>query len=243
MSTKALWKCKVKGCRFSAPPTEKGYKQIVGHMLGHASKGVSKKDRNYALVDEETGNVLAHKIVEAKEKGLLQPEPEPVPEPVPEPEPTEEELQEAKIREYAEKEGITFEEAKARIEAIEPEPEPTEEELQEAKIREYAEKEGITFEEAKTRIEAIEPEPEPEPRRKAKEKETTEPQVSSDGIFRYTIALPSDAFTLFNLAKSTGLEKDKDKPFDEWIWDCITARYKYDYKQQLILAPILEEKT
>jgi len=55
--------------------------------------------------------------------------------------------------------------------------------------------------------------------------------------------LPADAFTLFNLAKFSGLEKDGNKPFDEWVWDCITARFKYDYKRQLILAPLQEEKT
>lgn len=73
-----------------------------------------------------------------------------------------------------------------------------------------------------------------------KEGEVTEPQVSSEGIFRYTISLPADAFTLFNLAKAVGLEKDLEKPFDEWVWDCITRRFVTDYKMQLILAPVEE---
>lgn len=55
MSTKAVWKCMVKG-----------YKQIVGHMAGHFTKGTPKKEREYALID--TGKVLANKIGEAREK-------------------------------------------------------------------------------------------------------------------------------------------------------------------------------
>ena len=89
-----------------------------------------------------------------------------------------------------------------------------------------------------------EPEPElkPEPEPKGKKGDKTEPQVSSDGIFTYNIALPADAFTLFNIAKAFGIEKDGDKPFDEWVFDCITARFRYDYKMQLVLAPLQEEK-
>ena len=67
--------------------------------------------------------------------------------------------------------------------------------------------------------------------------EITTPQASSEGIFRYTITLPADAFTLFNLAKTCGLENDKDKIFDEWLWDCVRMRYKTDYKMRLVLAP------
>lgn len=69
-------------------------------------------------------------------------------------------------------------------------------------------------------------------------KEITEPQVSPAGIFRYTISLPADAFTLYHLAKASGLEKDGEKPFDEWLWDCIVSRFRTDYKRQLVLAPI-----
>lgn len=77
---------------------------------------------------------------------------------------------------------------------------------------------------------------------KAKEGEKEKLEVSSEGILTYSISLPADAFTLFNLAKFTGLEKDGQKLFDEWCWDCIVARFKYDYKRQLILAPIAEEE-
>lgn len=78
------------------------------------------------------------------------------------------------------------------------------------------------------------------------EKESPEPgqpDVSSDGLFSYAITLPADAFTLFNLAKFSGLEEDSDKPFDEWVWDCITARFRCDYKKQLVLAPVEEVKS
>lgn len=81
----------------------------------------------------------------------------------------------------------------------------------------------------------------PKVEKEKKEEEITEPTVSPDGIFAYTIHLPADAFTLFGLAKFSGLEKDSDKPFDEWLWDCVMKRFETDYKRQLVLAPIKEE--
>ncbi|MBA7547543.1 hypothetical protein ES705_39965 [subsurface metagenome] len=79
------------------------------------------------------------------------------------------------------------------------------------------------------------------PKAKDKGKEVEASEITSEGIFAYTIHLPSDAFTMFNLAKFSGLEKDGEKPFDEWIWDCVLARFRYDYEMELILAPIPEE--
>ena len=182
MNTKALWKCMVKDCGYTAPPTEKGYKQIVGHMLGHASKGVPKDERKYSLVDEE-GNALAQTIIEAKQKGLLVAETDKPPEVSPQV-----------------PDDLTDEELEARGKG-------KEEEL--------------------------------EAKGKGKKEE---PEITSEGIFAYTIHLPADAFTLFNLAKFSGLEKDGDKPFDEFVWDCIHARFKYDYEMELVLAPIPEER-
>ena len=75
-----------------------------------------------------------------------------------------------------------------------------------------------------------------------KEKEVGGPEITEEGIFAYTIHLPADAFTLFNLAKFSGLEKDVEKPFDEFVWDCVLARFRYDYEMELVLAPIPEEK-
>lgn len=72
-----------------------------------------------------------------------------------------------------------------------------------------------------------------------KEERVISPEITG-GIFRYTITLPADAFTLFNVARGFGLEKD-GKLFDEWIFDCITKRFEKDYKMQLILAPLEEE--
>ena len=70
----------------------------------------------------------------------------------------------------------------------------------------------------------------------AEEKETISPDITG-GTFRCTITLPADAFTLFNIARGYGLE-EKDKLFDEFLFDCITKRFEKDYKMQLILAPI-----
>jgi len=188
MNTKAVWKCMIKGCNYTAPPTPTGCKQVVGHMLAHANKGISKEERKYALVDEDTGKVLANKIDEAKKKGLLS-EQEP---------PTE---TKAPPKELLDKE--------AEGEFYEQE-EEQDEELEEPPRKEKAEKEG---------------------------KEVKE--ISSDGIFRYTITLPADAFAMFNIAKANGLEP-KDKIFDEFCWECIVARFEKDYRKQLILAPIEE---
>lgn len=65
-------------------------------------------------------------------------------------------------------------------------------------------------------------------------------EVTEEGLIRYTITLPADAFALFNIAKAFGMEPE-GKSFDEWDWECITARFEKDYKKQLILAPIGEE--
>lgn len=203
-----VWKCQAEGCDYTTPPTLKGYERQTGHQYKHSKKGIPKGKRGICLIDASTKEVLARTPQEAREKGLLEPEPEPEPKPEP---------------------GL----------GILVKPEPTEQELQEANIRKYAEEEGITFEEAKARIEAIELEPEPEPGGKGKkEAEVTIPQASTEGIFRYTITLPADAFTLFNLAKACGLEKDGDKPFDEFVWDCIKKRFETDYRVQLVLAPM-----
>lgn len=72
-----------------------------------------------------------------------------------------------------------------------------------------------------------------------KPKEITTPEIS-DGLIRYTVTLPADAWTHFNIARGRGYEED-DKPFDEWLWDCIKKRFELDYKVQLVLAPLLEE--
>jgi len=155
---KAVWKCKAENCDYTRPSTLKGYKQLVGHQKEHAH--LPKGERGYRLVDENTGEVLAESVREAKEKGFLVAEP------------------------------LPSEESDGKSQSA--------------------------------------------------EVEVTETTVSSEGIFRYTITLPADAFTLFNLAKACGLEKDSEMPFDEWLWDCIRKRYETDYKVQLVLAPLEE---
>lgn len=84
--------------------------------------------------------------------------------------------------------------------------------------------------------------PPPETKPEAEEMKKDEVEVTTiktAGIFSYEITLPADAFMLYNLAKAFELEKD-DKSFDEWIWDCVKARYAKDYKKQLVLTPVEE---
>jgi len=72
---KAVWKCKAENCDYTRPPTLKGYKQLVGHQKEHAH--LPKGERGYRLVDENTGEVLAESVREAREKGFLVAEPPP----------------------------------------------------------------------------------------------------------------------------------------------------------------------
>lgn len=181
-----MWRCQVKGCNFSVPPTLHGYNQISGHQLHHAKEGLSKEERTFGLIDQNTGKVLAETLREAREKGLLELEKPQLPTGTKAPE----ELLGGEADEGVEPEG-------EELEGTE-------------RVKGKAEKEG---------------------------KEVKE--ISSDGIFRYTITLPADAFAMFNIAKANGLEP-KDKLFDEFVWECIVARFEKDYKKQLILAPIEE---
>lgn len=66
--------------------------------------------------------------------------------------------------------------------------------------------------------------------------------VMTAGDFTYEITLPADAFMLFNLAKACGLERNGNLLFDEWVWDCIKARFAKDYKKELVLAPVKKEE-
>ena len=173
---KPVWKCRVEGCAYTAAPTEEGYNKVRGHQLAH--KSMPKEKKGFCLIDENTGKILAEKLAEAVEKGLLLVQP-------PKPEP----------------------------------PKPEEKKGEKEKPPEEPEKPG-------------------EPEKAEKPEELTKPQVSTEGIFRYTISLPADAFVLFNIAKAYGLEPDGDKPFDEWVWDCIRWRFEKDYERRLVLAPV-----
>ena len=88
---------------------------------------------------------------------------------------------------------------------------------------------------------ALVEEEEEEDEKEKKDEHTTVLEVVADGIFETKVTLPANAFTLFNLAKACGLEKEKDKTFDEWLWDCIRRRFATDYKMQLVMAPIEED--
>lgn len=129
---KPVWRCKVEGCGYTRPPTKRGYRQLKGHQLAHASMPKAKK--GIILVDETTGEVLANKFGEATEKGFVAPEP-------------------LKVTSSGSALGEV------------PKPSPPS---------------------------PPEAEAETEPEAKGKgEKEVTEPQVSTEGILRYTFPLPS----------------------------------------------------
>ncbi|GAI61240.1 unnamed protein product [marine sediment metagenome] len=118
---------------------------------------------------------------------------------------------------------------------LEPEPPPSAEEEAKAKAKAEEEAKAKAKAEAEAKAKAA---AKAKGGEKEKDGEITIPQASSSGIFRYTITLPADAFTLFNLAKTCGLEKDGDKPFDEFVWDCIKKRFETDYQVRLVLAPV-----
>jgi len=70
---KPIWKCKVKGCDFTAPPTLEGFNEIVGHQLHHSKGGTPKEKRGFHLIDQGTGALLARTLKKARAKGLLEP--------------------------------------------------------------------------------------------------------------------------------------------------------------------------
>lgn len=76
---------------------------------------------------------------------------------------------------------------------------------------------------------------------KGEEKEVTVPEIVGDSLIRYTITLPVDAFTLFNIVRGLGLE-NPDMLFDEWLFACITERIRLGYKKQLVLCDIPESE-
>ncbi|MBA7614699.1 hypothetical protein ES703_21968 [subsurface metagenome] len=95
--------------------------------------------------------------------------------------------------------------------------------------------EALAEAEAEAKAEA-----EAEAKARGEEGEITVPQVSPEGILRYTVTLPADAFALFNMAKACGYV-DKEKIFDEFLWECITKRFERDWKVQVVIAPLEEE--
>jgi len=78
---KPIWKCKVKGCDFTAPPTLEGFNEIVGHQLHHSLEGTPKEKRGFHLIDQGTGALLARTLKKARAKGLLEPTSPPTPTP------------------------------------------------------------------------------------------------------------------------------------------------------------------
>ena len=70
---KPIWKCQVKGCDFTAPPTLGGFNEIVGHQLHHSKEGTPKEKRGFHLIDQGTEALLARTLKKARAKGLLEP--------------------------------------------------------------------------------------------------------------------------------------------------------------------------
>lgn len=66
--------------------------------------------------------------------------------------------------------------------------------------------------------------------------------VTPTGMIQYTVTLPPEAFTYYNLAMAWDFDGNngKYKPFDVWLFECITKRFEKDYKMQLVLAPLEE---
>lgn len=69
-------------------------------------------------------------------------------------------------------------------------------------------------------------------------------QVTGDNNIRISITLPAIDLARFNIAKAPrpggvpALEPDASKSFDEFVHDCINARFEKDWKMVLILAPM-----
>lgn len=220
---KPIWKCRVPGCNSTAPPTVKGFNMLSGHQGLHSKAGVKKAQRGVNLIDENSGEILAESLSEATEKGLLTIEPLPAPGVV---------LQEAASTMTAEELAKAAEKGpKSSVEGV---TKPIEE------VAEKAAEEAVekAIKEAEAAEEAAEAAVEPEEKQKGKEGEIKIPQASPEGILRYTITLPAEAFAMFNMAKACGLEPDKEMPFDEWMWDCIKKRFECDYKVQIVVAKL-----
>ena len=165
------------------------------------------------LIDTATGEEVASNTRQALSRGLIQ---------------TAKDSKEAKEEPRDELPLETTEEPEPELE-LEPEPETGESQFE------------VTEEPPEdTEDTELEQELETETTSEGEAKEPLAPQISSEGVFRYTIELPADAFALFNIAKGAGLETDRGKTFDVWVWDCIRARFRTDYKRQLVLAGIEE---
>lgn len=64
------------------------------------------------------------------------------------------------------------------------------------------------------------------------------PVLTPDGMVDYTLTLPPEAFTFFNMAKNFGLIKDDELTFDEWVYECIGRRFAADYGMEVVLQPL-----
>lgn len=52
------------------------------------------------------------------------------------------------------------------------------------------------------------------------------------------VSLPHLAFVLFDVAKSHGLVEDQEMELGQWLYECVQARFKLEYKFEFILNPV-----
>lgn len=65
------------------------------------------------------------------------------------------------------------------------------------------------------------------------------PFVMPDGLVRYTIQLPAQAFALHALVNEHHLERDGQRiDFDPWVWNMISLGFPYIYKKQMVLVDV-----
>jgi hypothetical protein len=68
------------------------------------------------------------------------------------------------------------------------------------------------------------------------------PTLIAEGLIDYTLTLPALAFAYFDMAKHSGLIKDGDMGFDEWVFECIDRRFAADYGIEIVMQPVASKK-
>ena len=62
-------------------------------------------------------------------------------------------------------------------------------------------------------------------------------RVPASGLITMRVTLPADALAYHNMARAIGVEPT-DRDFDDWLWDCIKARFEKDYRLQVMIAGV-----
>jgi len=189
-----IWQCQF--CDHTTEPSEYGYRRMQAHMnFSH-----KKDERACQLIDQDTGEVLADTMEEARNKNLLLPNSKAIKPPGRHP-------QKARI-------------ATPTAAAATPTTTPRTQAVagQEATVEETPATPGNEEPEDQQGHTIINPE-------------------VKDGVFRYLMILPADAWYMLNVAKAIGAEPP-EKLLDEWTYECMQKRLELDYQIQIIVAPI-----